>query len=767
MSAEYQENPGEGEPTFFAGGMDEQEQTPDETHQPVSLGDGQLKLSQRERQRLCDRITMDYANALQDHQARMERFRRYFYRWRARIGQGGDGSQGHSNFNIPLIKSQTFVKLAKAVEAILGDDAEIVCKPVGKTDQRNQRKIGRYMTWLVMNAMSITLPLIIFIFRQIIFGRAIAYAPYRRDEYEVPGEGWQTEYEGPGFEPLWPEDIITPSEDVHCIQDFSFVIRRVRVTPDELLRGEVVGLYQGIRDNWEDIYRAAQNPRQRDPMTDGIKDVKDRAEGVTYDAAASAGESLEMWEWYGRHRMLKGKGDGAIDNFSRRDLNETELLIRFLPDLNLLIGAQNLAEIYPKMRRRRPFVEAAMVEDGTYWGPGMPELLEDIEDEMSVAHNLTVEAGEMSVGPVIFYKPGTGFDADTFIYKPRMTVPVDNPGTDVKVADFRANFEYISLHQNSLMATAERLTGLSDQNVGRASDRPNAPRTARQTIALLEESNIRIDLDTRVLREYLRLMLRHFWDIDSMYANEEVFFRVTEEDAKGLFEVRDGASTLTAKERGGRYDFDLIFATSVHSREARKQNQLALYQLDLSNPLVVNNPRALWVITNQVHKAMGDDNFDSLLPEPPDLLPKSPRDEWAMVLQGEEIFVNPQDIHPQHIQDHLRRIGQMMTGPESDRDPQAIQTMLAHVAEHQQVYMQQMEAQAAMQAIMPQLQQLLGQQTGDQSGALQQLMGGQGGQQMPAPGQPQSPLAAILGGGGGGYPVNGAQPPIQGGMQDE
>jgi hypothetical protein len=186
-------------------------------------------------------------------------------------------------------------------------------------------------------------------------------------------------------------------------------------------------------------------------------------------------------------------------------------------------------------------------------------------------------------------------------------------------------------------------------------------------------------------------MLQHFWEIDSMYSNEEVFFRVTEEDARGYFETKEGGARLTSKERAGKYDFDLRFATSVHSKESKKQNQLALYQLDLANPLITTNMRALWVITNEVHKAMGDDNFKDLLPEPPDLMPKSPQQEWALVLQGEEITIHQQDVHQQHIPDHLRRIARMMQAPPQDQDPVAIREMLKHVQEHQTALLQQID----------------------------------------------------------------------------
>jgi len=71
------------------------------------------------------------------------------------------------------------------------------------------------------------------------------------------------DYEGPGFDPQWPDDIIVPVEEVDSIHDFSFVIRRYRVRPDDLLQGEEEGRYQGITENWEQILNLAQKGMQR------------------------------------------------------------------------------------------------------------------------------------------------------------------------------------------------------------------------------------------------------------------------------------------------------------------------------------------------------------------------------------------------------------------------------------------------------------------------------------------------------------------------
>ena len=255
------------------------------------------------------------------------------------------------------------------------------------------------------------------------------------------------------------------------------------------------------------------------------------------------------------------------------------------------------------------------------------------------------------------------------------------------------------------LAYGEKLTGMSDMQLGRQSDRPNAPRTASQTAQLLQEGNVRISLDTKVLQEDMSGVLTHFWDLEYMFTPPQQFFRVTEEDAEGLFETNNGGSILTDEDRDGRYDFRLKFANSVWSKEVKKEQALARYQLDLQNPLIVSNPRALWSTTNDAHTALGDPNFADLVPEPPAPdISIDPREEWVRIQQGEDVHVNPLDNDNDHMIRHHRDWLESQTDPH--RDPVAVKALEVHYFQH----IAQLQQKKLQQAIIEQAVAHVGQQ---------------------------------------------------------
>ena len=82
--------------------------------------------------------------------------------------------------------------------------------------------------------------------------------------------------------------------------------------------------------------------------------------------------------------------------------------MRFIPGMRKIVGCQDLLELYPKMRKRRPFVESTLIKDGTYRPKGFGALLEDLEDDATANSRLFTAAGELSVWPIIFFRPGGG-----------------------------------------------------------------------------------------------------------------------------------------------------------------------------------------------------------------------------------------------------------------------------------------------------------------------------------------------------------------------
>jgi hypothetical protein len=700
---------------------------PEETR----LESDQLKLSTPEISRLGDRVTLDYRAALGDHQRRMDRWAEYARRWNGTPDSPVAGEELDSNLPVPYIRWNVFTKWAKEMDSLFGDDAQIIADPVGPSDFRKVKKIGRYMTWRVFKSMKLMNRLCVFTLRKILFGRSFAYSPYVRKTYTVRGKE-VVDYEGPDFQPLWPDDIIVPAEDHETLHEFTWLIRKVRVTPEQLLTGEEEGRYRNIRDNFKNIVHLAYGNRQREPEGEQVKLEKDEAEAVQMQNPLSSGGTLLLLEWYGRWRMLESqKEDGDEFDLDKREPHETELVVRYLYDLNLEVGVQDLAELYPDMRERRPFVEASMVKDGSYWSAGLGKMLIDLEDDLRQNHNLGTSAGEHTVAPLIFYRPASGLDAETFEYRPKMMIPVDNPSNDVRVENLHSNLEFTIKREQTLIQYGERLSGLTDLSMGRQEDRPNAPKTARATVALLEEGNVRISLDTKVLREDMAVVLAHFWQLEYMFSPASTFFRVTEEDAAGLFPVNDGGSKLEKEDRDGRYDFRLEFASSVWSREADKQETMARYQLDIQNPLIVQNPLALWRVTCDAHEALGDPNFSDTVPEPPTPdAPVNPKEEFNRLLQGEEIHVNPMDNDELHMMRHLADLKNVKPAEQPETHAKLTVHYLQHIDQMQHKKIVQALTERALQALQqslpPQVMQMLTQQA---------QLGGQ--PPPPAPGAPQ------------------------------
>lgn len=646
----------------------------------------QLKLKDHELERLGRRIEQNVRDAKNDHDYRMARFRKYMQRWRILAEAPTVGNADRSRFRMPMTQWHTMGRLAQVLQRIFGEDAEIQCSPVGPSDYRKVEKVARYMNWRLFQSMKVVNPMTVFFFRTILFGRAHAYRPWVKDQYDTL-DGRETWYEGPGFFPQAPGDLIFPAEQVDSLQQFSNMTRRLTLTPQELLDGEADQRYFGITESFPDILKHANATRGlEEEITDDLREDEKLAEGVDSEGESSRGKLL-VYEWYGGHRLPKGKKDSEFDDLKSRDMRESELVVRYIPALNKVIGAESLMELYPRMKNRRPFCEASLVKDGSYWGPGFGELLESIEDEASANHQLFTDVVRFSAGPLIIYRPGSGFDPNKFKYEPFSTLPSEDPA-GINIVQPKGDLNGSIAQGQTLRGIGELATGVSDSQLGRAASQPNAPRTASGQIALLEKGDIRAELDILGLREDLRTIIGDLWQLDCDMAGEQVFFRVTEDDAMGIMEDRAGFGKMTAQERAGRFDFDIKFATALYNREQRKQNLLSTYQLLVTtNPLIAQDGRMLMTFAKKICKAMDLDDLASMIPIPPEIdKPREPKEEWTLILQGEGelVRVNPADDDEGHIKSHMKMLEEAQQAEPDARDIAAERELQAHIQQHVQ-----------------------------------------------------------------------------------
>jgi len=776
---------------FGGNGGQPPEEIAEQEPPPIST---QLSINKDELERIRLQIHSDYDLALDDHNIRLRRCARQEELWRKKPGMPG-GETGESNFRVPICTALIFAKHAREIDAMFGPKASVSATPRGPSDTKAAKKVSIAMSWQVLDNMKCIKPVALWALRRLKHGRSFAFVPWESKFYTKyeNGERKRVKYQSsPMIYPLGNDEIMLPADVEGCdtVQDARWVMRRYKTTPTEMLQRESVpgepqneegDWYQGISENFEKIVRLGRDGINRYQMSneDQSKVVADRDEGVMRDMSSSVREYVIVEEHYIRWRMEVGappeeetdedteleiSADTPADAAQPagtfkdeqgvvREMLETDLVVRYVRDLHLIVGIQRLAELYPDTPNKRPILEMSLLNDGQYWCQGLIELTEEIEQEMSILANKLIEAVGMSIAPPIFVEPTVGENFMNRKYGPYDLIPTANAAgvQQMKITPQIESFAQLWLLFQQIY---EQVTGISQGVFGRAMDQPNAPRTLGGQRLVAAAGDVRLALDMRMLAEDLTRVLEWIWDLWRMMGSEQEFYRVAEGDApRGTFntgEVNEGFAALSAKEREASYDFSFQFADDMQLREGKKQEILLVMQVLSTLPIIATNPAAQYRLAVEFCEVFNID-FTEIMDEPPPLFsPRLPSLEWTLLLQGEDINIHPADDDQTHIDDHENRVTAMSLAPAEDQDWDAILAMREHVIQHQQ----QMLAKQQAQEVMAGLQAMLGVAQGGVPG-----LGGGGG--LP-PGNPNA--QGMQGAGQAGLGALGGGPTIGGGM---
>jgi hypothetical protein len=622
----------------------------------------QFALSEEDKTRLGLLIEQDYTDDSTDYQQRNSALKRWYKLWRNAMELQGFPDQETPNFSIPLCLWVIKAALAKEMDALFGEESEIAVNPIGKTDTQRVDKVRRWINWRVKKSLKLYRLFYDYILQKKVFGTTIGFVAWKTEKRTVREVVTETvieerqqidpqtqlpmivpvavpktrevekdviDFDGPCFDVENIEDYVIPA-NAKTLDKCDHFIRILRLTTDEILDLVDEGKLDksAVEEHWERLRHLSENTSPDDSGRAGVQteitDEKKLQDGLPTTPEGRE-EKVRIHNWFGRFRTEK-------DDEKKTPTRTQEIVAFYQPDTKTVLGVCRLVDIFPD--GRRPQVMSQNIRDtNKIWGIGLCELLEPINKEMDALHNLGLEAGAGAIGPVVFGTLASGFNAEKQKLEPFTFVNVADPN-GIKVVNLgQIQFAPFIALMNMLQGFAERVSAITDPQLGRQQATPNAPRTLGQQQLLQMESNTLLLLDIRLERESMRELLQRIWDMDKRWLPKPFFFRVTEEDP---------GDVLSAEDMMGEYDFDIGPVTAVSNRAQKMQEMLQCLQLLFQSQITPAYAALLKeYVTKQGYPAVA-----KLIPDMSQMAPPmTPEEEASVVVQGQQAPLHPMDNH--------------------------------------------------------------------------------------------------------------------------
>lgn len=547
---------------------------------------------------------------------------RCYKRWRNHvdpIDKDGNPIKGRSNISIPWTFIQVETVLPRLVESIFAARPYVTVKGREQYDEANAKSMETLLDWQMCERMDMQDLFRTGLKQLCIYGTTVGYVGWKFQEETVVKKMETQMYLKDSDEEVILDQELNPiplTDNMTGEPIMSWKEQEIdEVTYDDPeVKFIDLGLFY-VDPNATDIedarycgHVAFMTKKELEQMAENDPDIELEWKDIP-------GESVKN---DARQRRMSSVGISADDDENQHnDKNKLyEVHFHWEDDKQVIIinrGYVAKDDDNPFWHKKKPYVKDVYTDvPFEFYGMGIVEMLEDLQDELNVERNMRIDYRAMTMRRMWKIRRGANINPSQLTWRQNGLVYVDEMD-DLESLEAPDSALSGSFNQEgTIKDDMQHTSGAFDVIMGASGGNETATTTVtKDNNASMRFKLIISSIEKRLLTGISRFMIQ----LNQQFIDTDRVLRVTGE-------AGDEWTMISPEHIQG--EFDLIAAGSsvepMANREAFKQRMVELYSVVASDPFMMQFPDKRRNLLKRVYEAFDIQNVDDLLPTDDELI---------------------------------------------------------------------------------------------------------------------------------------------------
>ena len=572
--------------------------------------------------------------------------------------------QGASGATHPVLAEAVTQFQSLAYKELLPSDGPVRTMVMGAVNPQKEmqaQRVKNFMNYQLMDQMKEYEPE----FDQMLFYLPLSGSTFKKVYYD--------DLLGRAVSKFIPADDLVVPYTATSLEDAEAVIHVLKISENDLRKQQVAGFYSDI-----------ELTKPTGTVTNELDEKERQVEGVSKSSRVDA-----LYTLLECHVNLDLEGFEDVGE----DGEPTGIKLPYVVTIEegsrkVLSIRRNFAANDPKKLKINYFVHFKFLPGLGFYGLGLIHMIGGLSRTATSALRQLLDAGTLSNLPAGFKQRGVRVQDDATAIQPGEFKDVDTPGGNLKDAFVFLPYKEPSQTLLQLMGivvqAGQRFASIADMQVGDG----NQQAAVGTTVALLERGSRVMSAIHKRLYVSLKSEFKLLSNVFKTYLPPEY-----------PYDVPGASRNVKVTDFDDRVDILPVADPNIFSMSQRISMAQTQLQLAQSNPPMHN----MYAAYRNMYSAIGVKDIDSILPPPPQNMPKDPALEHIDALGQKPFQAFPGQDHRAHVTAHLN----FMASNFVRNNPSITAALEKNILEHISLMAQeqvQLEFPQEMQ-MLPQMQQ--------------------------------------------------------------